>query len=140
MVFGIVASLVIGAFIWPVLILCGLFVLLAFRRAKVVSGRSVWKVQIPGYLTLAILFSGASFLIQREMKNAIPVFAGLVASAVVKQMPLPLPANAAPPAPSSALAQPSAIDISDSSNARVINSYIIGSVNVKGSSGTVLNK
>jgi hypothetical protein len=56
---GIIGGLVGVFFYAPVLTVCGLCVFLAFHRAKVVAGESLWRVQVPVYAVLCtIVVSG----------------------------------------------------------------------------------
>ena len=52
---GIVGGIVGLLFYTPMLALCGLCVLLAFHRAKVVSGESVLRIQLPAYVVLSVV-------------------------------------------------------------------------------------
>src|SRR6266436_3121877 len=47
---GVVGGIVGILFYAPVLVVCGVCVLLAFHRAKVVSGRAFWRIQVPTYM------------------------------------------------------------------------------------------
>jgi len=49
---GIVGGLVGVFFYAPVLAVCGVCVILAFHRAKVVTGEHIWKAQVPSYVVL----------------------------------------------------------------------------------------
>src|SRR5271165_6063802 len=72
--FGILGGLVGLLFYTPVLIVCGLCVALGFHRAKVVAGKSLWRVQIPAYAVLVVLTIGCGYglhsLIQSKLVEA----------------------------------------------------------------------
>ena len=111
---GIVAGIV-GVFIYiPVLCICGGCVLLAFHRAKVVTGCPVIKVLVPSYLLLFVVtfatLSSAQVYVSRKMKDAnisIPAIVNQIISGVVSgiskfapQSNLASPGTAAPSTPS----------------------------------------
>ena len=89
----------------PVLAVCGACVLLAFHRAGVVAGEAFWKIQVPAYFILcSIVVSGLyglRVLIERKLTEENISLSQLVASAVVKILPV------VPPQPSSQSTSPS---------------------------------
>ncbi len=83
-----------GTFFYtPVFAMFGACILLAFHRAKIVSGKPTFKVQLPAYLlllgiTFACLY-GAKVLVTRRLKEAhisIPDLAAKIASDVVSSL------------------------------------------------------
>ncbi len=85
---GIVGGIV-GLLIYsPVLAVCGLCVILAFHRAKVVTGHSLWRVRVPSYflltLVVALALYGLHSLINKKVTEANMSLSQLIASAVVK--------------------------------------------------------
>jgi len=73
---GIIGGIV-GLFLYsPVLAVCGVCVILAFHRAKVVNGESFWKVQIPSYVVLCsvviVSLYGLHLVIQKKLAEAPP--------------------------------------------------------------------
>lgn len=64
---GVLAGLVGFFFFTPLLVLCGCCILLAFHRAKVVSGLSIWRVQLPAYAILLIASVGGLFFLRVKM-------------------------------------------------------------------------
>lgn len=61
---------IVGVFLYaPVLIACGLCVILGFHKKKVVSGCDFWRVQIPVYLILYLVVSGALLGIHRGVQK-----------------------------------------------------------------------
>jgi hypothetical protein len=87
---GIVGGIA-GVLIYaPVLVFCGLSIVLGFHRAKVVSDRSVLRVQLPAYVALVGLVSIGLFylhvVIQRQLRDANISISNLIANAVVKSL------------------------------------------------------
>jgi hypothetical protein len=105
LVLGIVGGLLVGLLYTPALIVCGAFVIIAFHKAKVVSGKSI-KVQIMGYAIICILTTlclfGVRRVVQAKLAEENMSLAQLVASAVVsktvvtQQAPLQQPKTQAP--------------------------------------------
>ncbi len=86
---GIVGSLV-GLFYPPVFLLCGLCVVLAFHRAKVVSGNSLL-VQIPAYVLVTVVIVAllwrAHTFIDAKLAESSTSLAQLVTDSVKKILP-----------------------------------------------------
>lgn len=80
---------IVGVFFFaPVLALCGLCILLGFHRSKVVSGKHIFKVQIPAYvavsaMTLAVLW-WVNTSVQTKSKEQNVSLAKLVANSVIE--------------------------------------------------------
>ncbi|MGB7624153.1 MAG: hypothetical protein WBN92_17540 [Terriglobia bacterium] len=90
---GIIGGLMGMFFYTPVLAICGICILLAFHRAKVVSGRPIFKVQFPTYvLVFVFTFTGlyvAKLLVTRklrEMNISIPELTSRIVSGVVSEL------------------------------------------------------
>jgi hypothetical protein len=70
---GIIGGIVGTLFYAPVLVICGICILLGFHRAKVVAGRRL-RVQLPAYLLLAVVtavgFYGLHIRVQRALQKA----------------------------------------------------------------------
>jgi hypothetical protein len=79
----------------PVLAVCGLCVVLAFHRAKVVSGESVWRVQIPAYVVLCGIVVLSLYalhnVIDRKLADSNVSLSKLVAQYVTQNLPGPSP-------------------------------------------------
>jgi hypothetical protein len=87
---GVVGGIVGVLLYAPILVLCGVCVILAFHRAKVVSEEDLW-VQVPTYVVLSALVVGSLYglhiVIEKKLAEANTTFSQLVASAVVKILP-----------------------------------------------------
>jgi hypothetical protein len=87
---GIVGGIV-GVFLYaPLFVVCGLCVVLAFHRARVVVGKSQWVV-LPSYAVLCGLvigtFWGLYIVVNRKLAESNTSFSQLVATAVIKLLP-----------------------------------------------------
>ena len=89
---GIVGGIVGLLFYTPMLALCGLCVLLAFHRAKVVSGESVLRIQLPAYIALSVvvmvLLYGLHVVVMHKLAEDNAALARRIAE-YVKQILLP---------------------------------------------------
>jgi hypothetical protein len=83
---GIVGGIVGVLLFAPVLVVCGVCVILAFHRAKVVAGKSIMRVQTPSYALLSIFtiasLYGVHHLIQHQVADERTGFFGTIKSAV----------------------------------------------------------
>jgi hypothetical protein len=91
---------VVGFLYTPVLMVCGLCIVLAFHRAKVVSGRPLVKVQLPAYaLVFGLTFAGLYLVritIPRKLRDDIRGLAAQTASDVLSGLSNNSPKQAPP--------------------------------------------
>ncbi len=80
----------------PVLLLCGVLVLLGFHRSKVLAGKT-WRVQVPSYVALFLCVSTILYGVHMLLKRTTSEFFDDIVAKVVKALPpnaTPLPQNA----------------------------------------------
>ena len=75
----------------PVLVVCGVCVILAFHRAGVVRGEALWRVQLPSYvllsgLVVSVLF-GLHVMLDRKFAQSNISLSNLFVAAMAKQYP-----------------------------------------------------
>ena len=77
----------------PVLVVCGVCILLAFHRAKLISGKPILRVQIPAYAVLSIVTAlplyGTHIFVQRKLSEANIALSDLIASKIAAVLPQP---------------------------------------------------
>ena len=77
----------------PILVVCGVCILLAVHRAKLISGKPILRVQIPAYAVLSIVTAlplyGTHIFVQRKLSEANIALSDLIVSKIAGILPQP---------------------------------------------------
>lgn len=107
---GTILSILGGIFYAPVFVLCGIFIVLGFHKVGVISGRPVWKAQVPVYFALCTATFLGLYWLHTKVQQGLKADMASLAKMIVSQ----LAEKPQPQAP--AMGQPNNLHQSSNSN------------------------